>query len=98
MGLTPLEGIIMGTRSGSIDPAIDLPAGIDTDQVCRIVERCQIIALLDRPQHFVIDDYRRGKLLSAMYHTVANCIDLVERLDVCCGKPAKKMVYWGRAY
>ena len=43
MGMTPLEGLMMGTRSGSIDPAI-VPflmkkAGISADEVLHILEK-----------------------------------------------------------
>jgi acetate kinase len=43
MGFTPLEGLIMATRSGSIDPAIPLfllrHAGLSIDQVQDLLER-----------------------------------------------------------
>ncbi len=59
----------------------DLPARVDADQVRRIVERCEVIALLDGFQHRVVDDYGGGKLLPAMHDAVADCTDLAERLD-----------------
>lgn len=41
MGMTPLEGLVMGTRSGDIDPAVLLHlerrAGLDTDGVDRLL-------------------------------------------------------------
>ncbi len=58
----------------------DLLAGIDADQICRIVERRQIVALLDGFQHLVIDDYGRCKLLAAVHHAVSDRVDLVKRL------------------
>jgi acetate kinase len=43
MGLTPLEGLVMGTRSGDIDPAIfgylQRVAGMDTDAVDDLLNR-----------------------------------------------------------
>lgn len=43
MGFTPLEGLMMGTRSGSIDPAILLywwrEAGMNGDEIDRILNR-----------------------------------------------------------
>jgi acetate kinase len=41
MGLTPLEGLVMGTRSGDIDPAIVAhlrrTAGLETDEIDRLL-------------------------------------------------------------
>jgi acetate kinase len=43
MGLTPLEGVVMGTRCGDIDPAIPVycqqSLGMDTDTVYRVMNR-----------------------------------------------------------
>lgn len=43
MGMTPLEGLVMGTRSGDIDPAVLLylqrNAGLDTDQLDVLLNR-----------------------------------------------------------
>jgi len=43
LGMTPLEGLVMGTRSGDIDPAIILhlmrTLGMDTDQVDDLLNR-----------------------------------------------------------
>jgi acetate kinase len=43
MGLTPLEGLVMGTRSGDIDPAVvfhlQRVAGMTTDQVDDLLNR-----------------------------------------------------------
>ena len=43
MGFTPLEGLMMGTRSGSIDPAIVIylmtECGLDTDTINRILNK-----------------------------------------------------------
>ena len=54
-------------------------AGIDTDQVCRIVKRCQIITILNGFHDLCIDHYTACKLLTAMYDTVSDCIDLCQR-------------------
>jgi acetate kinase len=43
MGLTPLEGLVMGTRSGDLDPAICLymqkARGLDADSIDHILNR-----------------------------------------------------------
>ena len=43
MGMTPLEGVLMGTRSGSVDPAslqfIMNPEGLDIDQMLEILNK-----------------------------------------------------------
>ncbi|WP_425954986.1 acetate/propionate family kinase [Xylanimonas sp. McL0601] len=43
MGLTPLEGLVMGTRSGDLDPAIvfhlNRVAGLDVDQVDNLLNK-----------------------------------------------------------
>jgi acetate kinase len=43
MGLTPLEGLVMGTRSGDIDPAIPFymmsQAGLDADEIERTLNK-----------------------------------------------------------
>ncbi|HLS14201.1 MAG TPA: acetate kinase [Beutenbergiaceae bacterium] len=43
MGLTPLEGLVMGTRTGDIDPAVVFhlarTAGMDTDQIDVLLNR-----------------------------------------------------------
>jgi acetate kinase len=43
MGLTPLEGLVMGTRSGDIDPAVvfhlERVAGMDTDEIDALLNR-----------------------------------------------------------
>lgn len=59
----------------------DFPAGIDSDKVCRIVERGKVIALLDCLHHLVIDDHGGRELLAAVYDTVSDCINFVQRLD-----------------
>ncbi|HHT02571.1 MAG TPA: acetate kinase [Firmicutes bacterium] len=43
MGMTPLEGLVMGTRSGDVDPAV-LPwvmreEGLDTDQIDNLINK-----------------------------------------------------------
>jgi len=43
MGLTPLEGLVMGTRSGDIDPAVvfhlEREAGMSTDQIDNLLNK-----------------------------------------------------------
>jgi acetate kinase len=43
MGLTPLEGLVMGTRSGDIDPAVvfhlERVGGMDTDQIDTLLNK-----------------------------------------------------------
>ncbi|SEO23407.1 acetate/propionate family kinase [Actinacidiphila rubida] len=43
MGLTPLEGLVMGTRSGDVDPGVLLHlervGGLDTDEVDRLLNK-----------------------------------------------------------
>ncbi|MFD3482316.1 acetate kinase [Streptomyces sp. NPDC058665] len=43
MGLTPLEGLVMGTRSGDIDPAVvfhlERVAGMDTDEIDELLNK-----------------------------------------------------------
>ncbi|HEY9438009.1 MAG TPA: acetate kinase [Streptomyces sp.] len=43
MGLTPLEGLVMGTRSGDIDPAVSFHlsrmAGMDTDEIDELLNK-----------------------------------------------------------
>ncbi|WP_405794608.1 acetate kinase [Streptomyces sp. NBC_01506] len=43
MGLTPLEGLVMGTRSGDIDPAVvfhlERVAGMDTDRIDELLNK-----------------------------------------------------------
>ena len=54
----------------------DLLTGIDPDQVGRIVERRQIVTLFDCSQNLIIQYYRSGEFLTAMYDTVSHRIDL----------------------
>ncbi len=43
MGLTPLEGLVMGTRSGDIDPGVlmhlNRAAGMNVDEIDRVLNR-----------------------------------------------------------
>ena len=48
------------------------------------MKRSQIVALLNGFDHFVGDDAGRSKLLTAMYHTMTNCIYLFQGRD-CSG-------------
>ena len=56
-------------------------AGTNTHQVCGVMQGAQRDALLDGLDDLVIDDAGVGELHAAVEHTVANGIDLVNRLD-----------------
>ena len=49
-------------------------AGIDSHQVCRIVQRTKVSALLDNFDYFVIDDNRVCDLHSAVQNAVSDGI------------------------
>ena len=51
---------------------------IDTDEICRIVQWCQIIALRNRLDYFIVDDNGSRKFLATMHDTVSNRIDLIQ--------------------
>ncbi len=59
----------------------DLPAGVYADQIRRVMKRRQIVALLDHCQNLVIQHHRTGKPLAAVYDTVSNRINLLQRSD-----------------
>ena len=61
-----------------------LSAGIDSDQIRRIVKRCQIIALFHCRQNFRRQKGGRRKLLSAVHHAVSDCVDLGKTSDGAC--------------
>ena len=52
-----------------------LLAGIDTDQVSRVVKRRKLIAFLDLLQNLIRQKRGSGKLFSAMNDTMANSAD-----------------------
>lgn len=54
---------------------------MNTFQICRIVQRSQIIASSKGIEHFLGQQNRLAELLTAMYHTMANSIDFIQRLD-----------------
>ena len=56
-------------------------AGLDPDDVGGIVERSQGVALLNGGHYLIGDEHALGKLLAAVNHTVAHCIDLLHRAD-----------------
>ena len=56
----------------------------DTDQVCRVVQRCQIVALFYGLDYFVCDNYGRRKFFSAVYDTVSDCIYFFQACDCTC--------------
>ena len=59
----------------------NFPARVDSDKVCRIVERRKVVTRLDCLQHFVIDDNGAGEFLAAVHNAVPDCIDFIQRLD-----------------
>ena len=54
-------------------------ADINTDQVCRIVKRCKIVALFYCCDHFICDHCRSCKFFSTMYDTMSDCIYFFQR-------------------
>ena len=61
--------------------AHDLAAGLNADQVGRIVQRRERDAVLDRLEHLFGDDNAVGEELAAVYHAVADRVDLAHRGD-----------------
>ena len=55
----------------------DLAAGIDSDQIRRIVKRRQIVTFLNGRNDFRCDDNGTGKLLAAVNDPVSHRIDLL---------------------
>ena len=58
-----------------------LLASADTDQVCRVVKRCKIVALFDCLHSLICDHCGRSKLLTAVYDTVTNSANLCKACD-----------------
>ena len=56
-------------------------AGIDTDQVCRVVQRSEVGYFLDRLDNFICDENRRGELRAAVDDSMADSADLTQRLQ-----------------
>ena len=74
-----MESSIKNSCHGSIGH--QLLAGTDTNQICRVVKRSQVIALLDG-LHGLIGQKGRGReLLAAMYDTVSNGTNLIQALN-----------------
>ena len=61
-----------------------LRAYTDTDQVCRVMKRCKIVALFYCCNHFICDYYRFGKFLTTMYNTVSNSVYFFQASDSAC--------------
>ena len=59
----------------------NLAAGLNTNQVGRIVQRCERYAVLDRLEHLFGDDNAVREELAAVYHAVTDCVDLAHRGD-----------------
>lgn len=57
MGLTPLEGVIMGTRSGDLDPAV-----VDFMAQCRNISASDVLTILNKKSGFLgiagVSDFR----------------------------------------
>ena len=52
-------------------------ASMDTDQVCGVVQRCQIAAFFDCFDNFGCNDYGVCEIFTAVYYTMANCVDFL---------------------
>ena len=61
--------------------AHNVAAGLDADQVGRIVERRKRYAVLDRLEHLFGDNDAVREELAAVYHAVADRVDLAHRGD-----------------
>ena len=58
-----------------------LHAGVDTDEVRRVVKRSKVAALFDALNNFVVDDNGGREFLAAVYDTMTYCTDLGEILN-----------------
>ena len=58
-----------------------LLAGTDTDQVCRVVKRSQVVALLDSLDSLFRKQRGGRELLAAVYHTVSYGANLGKALN-----------------
>ena len=52
---------------------------VDSEEICRIVERGNLAALANLRNHFVRHKGTAEKLLSAMHHAVSHSLDVVKR-------------------
>ena len=55
-----------------------LPAGLDADQVGRVVQGGKVVALLHRGQHFPVQHHGLGELLPAVHHPVSHRADFLQ--------------------
>ena len=53
--------------------------GVDSEEICRIVERGNLAALANLRNHLVCHEGTAEKLLSAMHHAVSHSLDVVKR-------------------
>ncbi len=85
MGLTPLEGLVMGTRSGDIDPAVlfhlQRVAGLSTDELDDLLNRRSGMLGLSgssdmRDVHAAVDagDENARTALEVYYHRIKNYV------------------------
>ena len=57
----------------------------DTDQISRIMQRCQFVTVCDSLYHFIRDQRRRCKFLTTMHNTMADCTNFGQILyDAGC--------------
>ena len=61
-----------------------LGAYTDTDQVCRVMKWCKVIAFFYCCDYFICDHYRFGKFLTTMYNTMSNSIYFFQASDCAC--------------
>ena len=54
---------------------------LDAEEVCRIVERSQIAALLNHLKNLIVDDAGIKELHAAMQHPMADGLDFTQVLD-----------------
>ena len=57
----------------------DFFACFNTNQVCRVVQRCQFAAFLQCFFYCIINDNRACEIFTTMYHTMTQCIDFFHR-------------------
>lgn len=85
MGLTPLEGLVMGTRSGDIDPAVvfhlQRVAGMSTDEVDNLLNRrsgmigmCGMSDMRDVHDAVAAGDEAARTALQVYYHRIKSYV------------------------
>ena len=56
----------------------------DTDQVCRVVKRCKIVALFYGFDHLICDHCGGSEFLTAVYDTVSDRVNFFQASDCAC--------------